>query len=81
MMKVIAHEIVETITDPIVFEGWLDASDEEIADKCLQQYGTYGSVLNFNGTYYYNFVGRSGTQYLLQALWKNGGTGCTFTNN
>lgn len=79
MIKVIAHEIVEAITDPIVFYGWIDANDEEIADKCAQQYGNYGTELNFNSTYFYNFVGASGTKYLLQALWKNGGPGCVFS--
>jgi hypothetical protein len=29
------HELAETITDPLPFTGWSDASNNEIADKCL----------------------------------------------
>ena len=45
--SVTAHEIVETITDPVPGLGWVDvATGEEVADICGQQHGT---VLGGNG--------------------------------
>jgi len=71
MISVIMHELAEAITDP-TSEGWLDSAQNEIADKCDSDFGSYGTELFFNGSAYYNFVGRSGTKYLTQFLYKNG---------
>src|SRR5258707_1230768 len=74
MISVIAHEIAETVSDPLL-NAWYDSSDEENADKCAWTYGTVTTVPVIGTTSYdYNVViGTS--KYLIQQNWVNSGAG------
>jgi hypothetical protein len=68
-----SHEQIEMVTDPIVGRSWMDASRNEIGDKCDLEFGnpigaTPGGV-NFNQQI-------NGTNYMLQQEWSNAAGGC-----
>jgi hypothetical protein len=64
MISVVAHELVETVTDP---EGttWMDANGYENADKCVWRYGN--AQLLPTGARYNVAVGSQ--KYLIQDNW------------
>ena len=80
MASVIAHELFETVTDPIG-SGWWDSiagsstNQSENADMCAWQFGSSFTT----GTGGHANVTLNGTDYLLQEQWLNqgGGTGLT----
>ena len=76
MASVIAHELIETVTDP-TGTAWWDSKrrsstyGEEDADMCAWNFGT--TSLTSSGAKY-NFTG-GGANYLLQQEWVNTGGG------
>ena len=74
VVSVFSHELSETMTDPLVGNGWVDSSGNEIGDKCAYTYGAagYGSTtgMNNNGGGYWN-VQLGGDVYLLQQEYDN----------
>jgi hypothetical protein len=64
MLSVIAHELVEAMSDPLG-NAWGDSSGEENADKCAFTYGNYYRLSN--GAYYNMYAG--GRYYLIQQNW------------
>lgn len=75
MASVMAHETLETVTDPDL-NAWYDSHGQEVGDKCAWMYGpTRGSV----GNGAYNQILGS-HKWLLQMSWVNGnGGGCAQT--
>ena len=69
MASVIAHEIVETVTDPQL-NAWYDSRGYENGDKCAWNFGT---TTTLNG-YQYNLIFNS-KKYLIQQNWVNSGGG------
>ena len=62
------HEYAEAITDPQPNSGWVDANNQEIADKCAWiAPGTPGGATDIN---------LGGSQYAVQSLWSNAAGGC-----
>ena len=71
MATVLAHELFETITDPVPGTSWVDSSGNEVGDKCASPNWMFG-VKPTGTTYNVTF----GTQnFLLQEIWvdANGG--------
>ena len=68
MMSVIAHELSETVTNPLLNTGWFDDDGEENADKCALTFGT-GRQVKFTKSYAYNVVGQAKSKWLVQANW------------
>jgi len=70
----IAHETVESITDP-EGTGWMDPDGFEVADKC-ETGPQIGNPLGYaaNGSPYDQLIG--GHEYLIQEMWSNDDGGC-----
>jgi hypothetical protein len=70
----IAHETVESITDP-EGTGWMDPDGFEVADKC-ETGPQIGNPLGYaaNGSPYDELIG--GHEYLIQEMWSNDDGGC-----
>jgi len=64
MASVLAHEIDETITDPLL-NAWYDANGSENADKCAWTFGVTQKASNGSA---FNFTS-NGTNYLIQQNW------------
>jgi len=64
MTSVVAHELVEAVSDPQI-NTWVDAGGNENADKCAWTFGTQS--LAPNGSYY-NVIASS-RKYLIQQNW------------
>jgi len=64
MLSVIAHEIVEAMSDPEL-DAWADINGEENADKCAW---TFGKLLTASNGAYYNLVANN-YKYLIQQNW------------
>jgi hypothetical protein len=71
MASIIAHESEEAISDPDL-NAWYDRRGEENADKCAWTFGTESTAPNGSK---YNFVGSSGTRWLIQRNWVNASGG------
>jgi hypothetical protein len=71
----VAHEHMETMTDPLG-NGWFDASGREIADKCHLK---FGKPLGSTATGQYNQV-INGHRYWLQMVWSNRARACVPRN-
>lgn len=69
MASVIAHELEESVTDPLL-NAWYDSSGEEDADKCAW---TFGTVYSANGAYANMQLGSR--NYLIQQDWLNANGG------
>jgi hypothetical protein len=71
---VTAHELVESITNPIG-DGWMDPNGNEVGDKCEDGPGR-GAPLGFapDGSPYNQLIG--GHRYLVQTMWSNAQAGC-----
>ena len=70
MASTIAHELVETVTDPAQ-NAWYDSNGNETADKCAWTFGsTYTAI---NGSKANMQLG--GKDYLIQQNWVNAGGG------
>jgi hypothetical protein len=69
----VAHEIEESITDPIG-TGWLDPTGFEVADKCESP--EQGTPLGYapDGSPYNQLI--AGHEYLIQDMWSNAASGC-----
>ena len=70
MASIIAHELEESVTDPLL-NAWYDGRGYENADKCAWNFGTTykaanGSLANVN---------LGGLNYLIQQNWLNVGNG------
>lgn len=72
-VDLISHELIETLTDPSD-AAWYDAGGAEIADKCLNAFGT---PLGGTSGHFYNQV-INGAHYYLQGEWSNASKGCAF---
>ncbi|RUP49139.1 phosphate-induced protein 1 conserved region-domain-containing protein [Jimgerdemannia flammicorona] len=72
MGSVIAHEMMEAISDPDPSSGWTDASGNENADKCAYVYGTESTLSN--GAKYN--IDINGVKYLIQQNWNAATQGC-----
>jgi len=72
MVSIMAHEAVETVTDPDL-NAWYDSQGNEVADKCAWKFGPYKTLAG-HGAYNETF----GTyNWLLQMQWENTrGGGC-----
>ncbi len=71
MASIIAHESEEAISDPDG-NAWYDSRGYENADKCAWTFGTESTASNGSK---YNFVGGSGTKWLIQQNWVNASGG------
>jgi len=69
MVSVIAHELEEAASDPLL-NAWYDSTGAENADKCAWTFGTTYSV---NGAYANMMIGPR--NYLIQQNWVNAGGG------
>jgi len=65
MASILAHELAETVTDPLL-NAWYDAAGEENADKCSW---TFGTLFALSTGARYNVV-LGGRPYLIQQNWK-----------
>ena len=65
MVSVIAHELAEAVTDPLL-NAWYDSTGAENADKCAW---TFGTVSRLSNGAMYNLV-LGGKNYLVQLNWK-----------
>jgi len=78
MADIIAHELVEAVTDPLLNSGWFGDSDNyENADRCAWNYGDV-MMDDSNGGYYNMVLGNStGSQkkILIQKNWLNSNGG------
>jgi hypothetical protein len=73
MASIIAHELEEAATDPLL-NAWFFASGNENADQCAWTFGTMSTAPN--GAKYNMTLG--GLQFLIQQNWLNVGAGsCT----
>lgn len=72
-VDLISHELSETLTNP-ADGSWYDATGEEMADKCLNDFGT---PLGGTTGHLYNQV-INGTPYYLQGEWSNASSACVF---
>jgi hypothetical protein len=70
MASVIAHELNETVTDPLL-NAWFDSAGQEVGDKCAWNFGT--TFTTPNGATANLTLGSS--NYLVQQNWVNSGTG------
>lgn len=70
MTSVIAHELVEAVSDPLL-NAWYDARGNENADKCAWTFGTQSTLPSGAK---YNMVA-SGRNYLIQQNWIPDGAG------
>lgn len=62
MSSVVAHEITEAASDPLL-NAWYDSQGEENADICAWQFGT---MLTSSTGKRYNMQGSNGKYYFLQ---------------
>lgn len=77
MVNVMAHELVETISDPDL-NAWFDSSGNENADKCVFKYGPV--QVDANGARYNQTIPGTavGFHWLIQMNWENSrGGGCS----
>lgn len=77
MVNVMAHELVETMSDPDL-NAWFDGSGNENADKCAFKYGPV--QFDANGAKYNQTITGTaiGLHWLIQMNWENSrGGGCT----
>ena len=77
MVSVLAHEVIETATDPLL-SSWFDDNGNENGDKCAWSFGTT-QLTPANAAYNVVFGPR---KYLIQQSWVNnplvtGGGYCT----
>jgi hypothetical protein len=75
-IDVVAHEVVEAITDP-TGTGWMDPNGFEVADKC--EFGPMlGPIIGqaANGADYNQTIGATPTKYRIQEMWSNDDGGC-----
>jgi len=70
MASIIAHELEETVTDPLG-NAWYDTRGQENADKCAWTFGTESTASNGSK---YNIV-LNGVDYLIQRNWVNASGG------
>ena len=70
MASIIAHELVEAVSDPDL-NAWYDTRGAENADKCAWTFGTTSTAPN--GSKYNVTLG--GKQYLIQRNWVNASGG------
>src|ERR1051326_388304 len=70
MVSIIAHELEEANTDPLL-NAWYDSTGAENADKCAW---TFGSLYRLSSGAYYNVV-LGGRYYLIQRNWVNANGG------
>jgi hypothetical protein len=70
MASVIAHELEESATDPLL-NAWYDTNGNENADKCAWTFGSESFLSN--GAAYNMTLG--GLKYLIQQNWVNAGGG------
>lgn len=72
MINVIAHELDETVTDPLL-SAWYDQNGEEGGDKCNWDWG-YSVLMGFDGAYSNLRIEDPETglmqKYLVQTQWK-----------
>lgn len=71
MASVVAHELVEAVSDPLL-NAWYDSAGNENADKCAWVYGTTTTLPS--GALYNTFVGAN--KFLLQQNWIVNGNTC-----
>jgi len=70
MVSVIAHELEEAATDPLL-NAWYDSQGEENADKCAWTFGS--TQIANNGAQYNVMLG--GAPYMIQQNWVNASGG------
>jgi hypothetical protein len=70
MISVIAHELDESVSDPLL-NAWYDASGEENADKCAWTFGSTFAAPNGSAAN----VTFNGFNFLIQQNWANSGAG------
>ena len=74
MISVIAHELSEAVTDPLI-NAWLDANGQEIGDKCAWNFGTTFAAPNGSTA---NVV-LGGFDFLIQQEFSNADDACVMT--
>jgi hypothetical protein len=74
MASIVAHELVEAVTDPDPASGWTDSKGAENADKCAWTFGQNQSIAA-NGSVYNMVLG--GRNFLIQRNLKHASSGDT----
>ncbi|KAK9809895.1 hypothetical protein WJX72_001184 [[Myrmecia] bisecta] len=69
MVSILAHELVETVTDPLG-STWYDDNKAEVADKCVYNYVLNPTLATIPSGAAYNMIIGS-RPYLIQGLWVN----------
>jgi len=83
-LKTVTHELIETITDPLL-NAWYDANGNEIADICNGITWNPDAFLPIeggsaaDGTLYDQTI--NGAHYYLQSVWSNQADGCALTSS
>ncbi len=67
-----AHELFESVTDPVVGTGYTDSAGSEIGDKCAWDFGS-SSPATGGGSY--NQL-MNGDQYMIQEMWSDRANTC-----
>lgn len=71
-LNVLAHELVETMSDPLL-NAWYDANGWENADKCAWQFGTTSRLSS--GAYYNMAIGSY--KFMIQMNWNRQKQACS----
>ena len=79
MVSIIAHELLEAITDPTQTAWYNDITGAENGDQCAWSFGNYYKTPvtsgSWNGSYANVKLGTPATYFLLQQLWVNAQNG------
>ena len=67
-----AHELIESATDPVPGLGYIDSTNNEVADECTDFYAP--TSLAIGGGNYNQLM--NGDQYLIQDMWSNQAASC-----
>jgi len=74
-LATLAHETMETVTDPVPITGWADSSNQEIVDKCEGSQSLDYMNIVYDGNKANHFPGGP-DYYLLESMWDNQEQGC-----
>jgi hypothetical protein len=74
MISVIAHELSETVTDPII-NAWYDTAGQEIGDKCAWTFGTTFAAPNGSSAN----ITLGGFDFLIQQEFSNASDSCVMS--
>ncbi len=76
MISVIAHELSETVTDPLI-NAWYDTNGQEIGDKCAWNFGTIFAAPNGSNAN----ITLGSRDFLIQQEFSNASDSCVMSYN